>query len=53
MAKTELMECMLEQIAEMEDNIRRAKRGDFKVSLHSMEASNTLRKHSHVIYRIF
>ena len=37
MAKSELVDCMLEQMAEMEDNIRRAKRGDFKVSLHSME----------------
>ena len=36
-SKAELVECMLDQIAEMEDNIRRAKKGDFKVSLHSME----------------
>lgn len=36
-SKTELVECMLDQITEMEDNIRRAKKGDFKVSLHSME----------------
>ena len=38
-SKTELVECMLDQITEMEDNIRRAKKGDFKVSLHSMEVS--------------
>ncbi|KAL5021724.1 hypothetical protein ScPMuIL_000879 [Solemya velum] len=36
-AKTDLVECMLEQINEMEENIQRAKRGDFKVSLHRME----------------
>ncbi|KAL4231598.1 DNA replication complex GINS protein SLD5 [Mactra antiquata] len=35
--KTELVECMLEQITEMEENIKRAKKGDFKVSLHCME----------------
>lgn len=35
--KTELVECMLEQISEMEENIKRANKGDFKVSLHSME----------------
>lgn len=28
---------MLEQISEMEENFKRAKKGDFKVSLHSME----------------
>lgn len=36
-AKTELLDCILEQIQAMEENIRRAKRGDFKVSLHKME----------------
>lgn len=33
---------MLEQITEMEENIKRAKKGDFKVVLHRME----------VIYRL-
>lgn len=28
---------MLEQVHEMEENIRRAKKGDFKVSIHKME----------------
>lgn len=35
--RTELVECMLEQITQMEENIKRAKKGDFKVSLHRME----------------
>ena len=38
-AKTDLVDCMLEQISEMEENIARAKKGDFKVSLHRMEVS--------------
>ena len=28
---------MMEQVHEMEENIRRAKKGDFKVSIHKME----------------
>ncbi|KAL3864572.1 hypothetical protein ACJMK2_006238 [Sinanodonta woodiana] len=36
-AKTDLVECMMEQISEMEDNIHRAKKGDFKVSIHRLE----------------
>ncbi|KAK3589731.1 hypothetical protein CHS0354_021051 [Potamilus streckersoni] len=36
-AKTDLVECMMEQISEMEDNISRAKKGDFKVSIHRLE----------------
>ncbi|XP_041370292.1 DNA replication complex GINS protein SLD5-like [Gigantopelta aegis] len=36
-AKTDLVECMLGQITAMEENIKQAKRGDFKVSIHRME----------------
>ncbi|KAJ8317656.1 hypothetical protein KUTeg_005560 [Tegillarca granosa] len=36
-SKSDLVECMLEQINGMEENIKRAKRGDFKVSIHRME----------------
>ncbi|XP_048747452.1 DNA replication complex GINS protein SLD5-like [Ostrea edulis] len=36
-AKTDLVDCMLEQMTEMEENIKRAKKGDFKVVLHRME----------------
>ncbi|XP_052770579.1 DNA replication complex GINS protein SLD5-like [Mya arenaria] len=36
-ARSDLVECMLEQITEMEENFKRAKKGDFRVSLHSME----------------
>lgn len=36
-AKTDLVDCMLEQVTEMEENIKRAKKGDFKVVLHRME----------------
>ncbi|CAI9739074.1 Hypothetical predicted protein [Octopus vulgaris] len=36
-AKTEIVECLLEQIGVMEENIRKAKKGDFKVNVHRME----------------
>ncbi|XP_021341430.1 DNA replication complex GINS protein SLD5-like [Mizuhopecten yessoensis] len=36
-AKMDLVECMLEQLVEMEENIRRAKRTDMRVSIHRME----------------
>nr|CAB3249065.1 DNA replication complex GINS protein SLD5-like [Phallusia mammillata] len=35
--KSEIVECILEQMQEMEDNINRAKKGDLKVSLHRLE----------------
>ncbi|KAK2142807.1 hypothetical protein LSH36_912g01015 [Paralvinella palmiformis] len=35
--KSDIVECMMSQIQEMEENIQRAKKGDFKVSLHRME----------------
>ncbi|VDI55622.1 GINS complex subunit 4 [Mytilus galloprovincialis] len=35
--KVELVECMIDQITEMEENIKRAKKGDFKISIHRME----------------
>ena len=41
-AKTDLVECMLGQITAMEENIKQAKRGDFKVSIHRMEVSRLL-----------
>ncbi|XP_060076931.1 DNA replication complex GINS protein SLD5-like [Ylistrum balloti] len=36
-AKMDLVECMLEQLVEMEENIKRAKRSDIRVSIHRME----------------
>ncbi|XP_033756976.1 DNA replication complex GINS protein SLD5-like [Pecten maximus] len=36
-AKMDLVECMLEQLVEMEENIKRAKRTDMRVSIHRME----------------
>ncbi len=39
-AKTDLVDCMLEQITAMEENIRSAKKGDFKVSIHRMEVKS-------------
>ncbi|XP_065842949.1 DNA replication complex GINS protein SLD5-like [Oscarella lobularis] len=36
-AKPELVECMMEQLSEMEENIRRVKKGDFVASLHQLE----------------
>jgi len=35
--KSNLVECMLAQIDAMEDNIGRAKKGDFRISVHRME----------------
>lgn len=31
------MECIIEQINHMEQNIQSAKRGDFRISLHKLE----------------
>lgn len=36
-AKPELVACMMEQLSEMEENIRRVKKGDFVASLHQLE----------------
>lgn len=36
-SKAELVECMIDQVTEMEENIKRAKKGDFKISIHRME----------------
>ena len=37
--KANLVECMLAQIDAMEENISRAKKGDFRISIHRMEVS--------------
>ena len=37
--RSDIVDCMLEQVHEMEENIRRAKKGDFKVSIHKMEVN--------------
>ncbi|GAB1607891.1 Hypothetical predicted protein [Argonauta hians] len=36
-SKTEIVECLLEQLGVMEENIQKAKKGDFKVNIHRME----------------
>lgn len=36
-AMSEIVECMMEQVREMEENIRRVKKGDFVASLHQLE----------------
>ncbi|XP_045315528.1 DNA replication complex GINS protein SLD5 [Leopardus geoffroyi] len=36
-SKSEIVECVMEQLDHMEDNLRRAKKGDLKVSIHRME----------------
>lgn len=38
--KAEIVDCVMEQIHEMEENIRRAKKGDFRVHVHRMEVSS-------------
>ena len=40
--RSDIVDCMLDQIHEMEENIRRAKKGDFKVSIHKMEVNAKL-----------
>ena len=39
--KLEVVECILDQMKQMEENLKRAKRGDFKVSVHNMEVTVT------------
>ena len=39
-SQSQLTECMMEQIAEMEENIARARKADFKVHIHRMEVRN-------------
>ncbi|XP_060038010.1 DNA replication complex GINS protein SLD5 isoform X2 [Erinaceus europaeus] len=36
-SRSEIVECVMEQLDHMEDNLRRAKKGDLKVSIHRME----------------
>uniref|UniRef100_A0A670Z4C6 GINS complex subunit 4 n=1 Tax=Pseudonaja textilis TaxID=8673 RepID=A0A670Z4C6_PSETE len=36
-SKTEIVECVMEQLEHMEDNLKRAKQGDLKISIHRME----------------
>ncbi|XFF92242.1 hypothetical protein AB1E18_018461 [Capra hircus] len=35
--KSEIVECVMEQLEHMEENLKRAKKGDLKVSIHQME----------------
>ncbi|XP_025133808.3 DNA replication complex GINS protein SLD5 [Bubalus kerabau] len=35
--KSEIVECVMEQLKHMEENLKRAKKGDLKVSIHQME----------------
>ncbi|XP_076439737.1 DNA replication complex GINS protein SLD5-like [Babylonia areolata] len=36
-ARMDLVECMMDQLAAMEENLKRADKGDLKISLHRME----------------
>ncbi|KAH0623103.1 hypothetical protein JD844_031065 [Phrynosoma platyrhinos] len=36
-SKSEIVECVIEQLEHMEENLKRAKKGDLKVSIHRME----------------
>ncbi|XP_020635909.3 DNA replication complex GINS protein SLD5 [Pogona vitticeps] len=36
-SKSEVTECVMEQLEHMEENLKRAKKGDLKVSIHRME----------------
>ncbi|XP_006897059.1 PREDICTED: DNA replication complex GINS protein SLD5 [Elephantulus edwardii] len=36
-SKSEIVECVIEQLNHMEENLKRAKKGDLKVSIHRME----------------
>ena len=35
--KTSIVECIIEQINHMENNIKNAKKGDFRIALHKLE----------------
>ena len=35
--KADIVECMMEQLQQMEENIQKARKSDFKVSLHRLE----------------
>ncbi|ELR52044.1 DNA replication complex GINS protein SLD5 [Bos mutus] len=35
--KSEIVECVMEQLEHMEENLKRARKGDLKVSIHQME----------------
>lgn len=37
--RTEIIEYVIEQIKFMEDNIRKARKGDFRIALHKLEVS--------------
>nr|XP_054766499.1 DNA replication complex GINS protein SLD5-like [Lytechinus pictus] len=36
-SKVEIVECMLEQLQQMEENVKRCKKGDFRIIVHRME----------------
>ncbi|XP_072177592.1 DNA replication complex GINS protein SLD5-like [Diadema setosum] len=36
-SKVEIVECMLEQMEQMEENVKRCKKGDFRIIVHRME----------------
>ncbi|XP_039210228.1 DNA replication complex GINS protein SLD5 [Crotalus tigris] len=36
-SKTEIVDCVMEQLEHMEENLKRAKQGDLKISIHRME----------------
>ena len=46
--KGDIVDCMLEQINQMEENIQRAKKHDFKITIHKMEASEFLKKNANL-----
>ena len=35
--QSDIVDCMMEQVAQMEENIQGAKTGDFKIAIHRME----------------
>ncbi|XP_030848495.1 DNA replication complex GINS protein SLD5-like [Strongylocentrotus purpuratus] len=36
-SKVEIVECMLEQLQQMEENVKKCKKGDFRIIVHKME----------------
>lgn len=40
-SKAEIVQCVMDQLEHVEENLRRAKKGDLKVSIHRMERERT------------
>jgi len=53
--KAEIVDCILEQLQHMEDNIEKARKSDFKVSIHRLEVNvqQKLTNHMLIVFTMF